>query len=79
MSVVKSKEKPLTLKTIRKELKLTQKQFGSIIGVARDTVAGWEMGRRKATFSIEQIKILNGLLKQIGKSFDDLPDDLTTN
>jgi transcriptional regulator with XRE-family HTH domain len=33
------------LKTIRKTMKLTQQQFAERIGVSRDVVASWEIGR----------------------------------
>ena len=33
------------LKTIRKTMKLTQQQFARKIGVSRDIVASWEIGR----------------------------------
>jgi len=33
------------LKTIRKHLKMTQKQFAGMLGVSRDVVASWEIGR----------------------------------
>lgn len=33
------------LKTIRKTMNLTQRQFAELIGVSRDVVASWEIGR----------------------------------
>lgn len=33
------------LKAIRKNTKLTQRQFADLIGVSRDVVASWEIGR----------------------------------
>jgi transcriptional regulator with XRE-family HTH domain len=33
------------LKTIRNSMNLTQRQFAAVIGVSRDVVASWEIGR----------------------------------
>ncbi|HPF88590.1 MAG TPA: helix-turn-helix transcriptional regulator [Candidatus Limiplasma sp.] len=33
------------LKTIRKSMNLTQRQFADMIGVSRDVIASWEIGR----------------------------------
>ncbi|MBN1776838.1 MAG: helix-turn-helix transcriptional regulator [Clostridiales bacterium] len=33
------------LKTIRKHMNLTQREFAELIGVSRDVVASWEIGR----------------------------------
>ena len=33
------------LKTIRKTMNLTQRQFAELIGVSRDVIASWEIGR----------------------------------
>ena len=33
------------LKTIRKTMNLTQRQFAELIGVSRDVVASWDIGR----------------------------------
>ncbi len=33
------------LKTIRRHMNLTQRQFAEVIGVSRDMVASWEIGR----------------------------------
>ena len=33
------------LKTIRKHMNLTQRQFAELIGVTRDVIASWEIGR----------------------------------
>lgn len=33
------------LKTIRKTMNLTQRQFAGFIGVSRDVIASWEIGR----------------------------------
>jgi len=77
MSIVICKEKSLTLKTIRKELRLTQTKFANLMGVDLRSVQYWEAGERTPAFSVKQMKILDGLLKQIGKSIQDLPDDLT--
>lgn len=34
------------LREFRKQLGLTQQQFGSLLGVSQSTVAGWETKRR---------------------------------
>ncbi len=33
------------LKTIRKTMNMTQRQFAELIGVSRDVIASWEIGR----------------------------------
>lgn len=33
------------LKAIRKQMQLTQRQFAGLIGVTRDVIASWEIGR----------------------------------
>ncbi len=39
--------KPLDVKTIRKKLKVTQKEFATMIGVSLRTLENWEQGRRR--------------------------------
>lgn len=67
---------------IRKELKLTQKEFGDKIGVAANTITNYEAGRRdpmeqtiKAIcreFNVNYDWIKNG----VGEAFESLPDDI---
>lgn len=40
------------IKKIRKHLKLTQEEFGKRIGLARNSIASYETGRREPTNSI---------------------------
>lgn len=40
------------IKKIRKRLKITQEEFGKRIGLARNSIASYETGRRKPTNSV---------------------------
>ena len=40
------------LKTIRNSMNLTQRQFAALIGVSRDVVASWEIGRVQPTEAV---------------------------
>ena len=43
------------LKTIRKSMSLTQRQFAEQIGVSRDVVASWEIGRVQPSEAIVRL------------------------
>jgi DNA-binding XRE family transcriptional regulator len=64
------------LKQIRQALEMTQEEFGRTIGVHQTSVARWETGRSKPTFTLAQIKALQREMRKLGLDFDDLPDDL---
>ena len=64
----------MTIKEVRKKLKLSQKDFGKRLLVSRQTVCSWENGQYEMTLNLLQMKVLDELLRQIGKSFKDLPD-----
>ena len=53
--------KPLNIRAIRKQLKLTQQGLATMLGVSMSTVANWEAGRsRPSQLALRQ---LNGLLR----------------
>ena len=56
--------KPLNIRAIRKQLKLTQWQLAYALGVSISTVANWEAGR--ANPSRLALRQLNGLLRKEG-------------
>jgi DNA-binding transcriptional regulator YiaG len=55
---------PKSVKTLRRDLGMTQTEFGKLVGVARNTVARWERGelgmrpttKRLITILVEQQK-----------------------
>lgn len=57
---------------------MNQSQLAQALGVRRETVSQWERGVYKPSLSIDQIKILEGLLEQVDLKFKDLPDDLAS-
>lgn len=71
---IKEGESPL--KAIRKALGLSQTELAVKIGVSLPTISRWENGHTPATFTVPQIKALNALLRQLGLTIDNLPDDL---
>lgn len=68
----------ITLKVLRKRLKMNQTQFAKALGVRQATVSEWERGIYKPSLSIEQVKILEDLLEQVNLKFKDLPNDLAS-
>lgn len=38
---------PMNIKSIRKDLKVSQREFAAMIGVSIDTLQNWEQGRRE--------------------------------
>lgn len=74
--MVVKKSNVFTLKTLRKQLGLSQQDFAKALGVRRSTISDWERGASKPTLSIEQVKKLDAVLKQVNKTFSDLPDDV---
>jgi transcriptional regulator with XRE-family HTH domain len=43
------------LKTIRKTMNLTQRQFAELIGVSRDVIASWEIGRVQPSEAMQRL------------------------
>ncbi|AFY39869.1 helix-turn-helix domain protein [[Leptolyngbya] sp. PCC 7376] len=68
----------ITLKVLRKRLKMNQTQFAETLGVRRSTISEWETGVHKPSLSIEQVKVLDKLLGQVNLRFEDLPDDIAS-
>lgn len=71
------------VKMARQELNLTQQEFGDKLGIARNTIASYEIGRREPTaqtirsicreFNVEYIWLTQG----VGEMFRSADDDLT--
>ncbi|AFY39917.1 helix-turn-helix domain protein [[Leptolyngbya] sp. PCC 7376] len=78
MIAVNERNKKITLKVLRKRLKMNQAQFAEALGVLRTTVSAWENGVHKPSLSIEQVKILDELLGEVNLRFKDLHDDLAS-
>lgn len=70
-----NKCKKITLKTLRKKLKMSQETFASKFGVSRESVSHWERGRQKPALSLDQIKVLNELLKSAGMDISEISDE----
>ena len=69
-----------TLERLRKEAGLTQEELAKLIPDKSGTktlnqrsISYWETGESKPELTIAQVK---ALCKALGKSLDDLPDDL---
>ena len=60
----------------RLRLKLSRRQFGSIVFVDEDTVGAWERGKYAPRLSIAQIKAFTKLLTSLGLTWDDIPDNV---
>ena len=71
------KQEGLTLRQTRKLLGKTQKELAAILNVASVTIRQWENGRREPKLTMNQIKILEELLKEENRSFSDLSSDLS--
>lgn len=61
---------------IREALSYERSQFAELLGVDYDTIWRWETGRRKMSLSLNQIKILDDCLSNLGLRFSNLPDDV---
>jgi DNA-binding transcriptional regulator YiaG len=64
------------LKALRRELDISQEEFGRILGISSRTIARWEAGTSVPTFTIAQVKAFLRLLQSHNKSIYDLPDDI---
>lgn len=60
------------LKKLREAAGLSQQELASRIGVAVSTLSRWERGKSPAMMTVRQMKLL---LKELGKTLDELPDD----
>jgi transcriptional regulator with XRE-family HTH domain len=74
---VASNRKLFTLKTLRKQLGMSQTALAKALGVRQATISDWERGMCRPTLTIEQIQILEALLKRVGLTFNDLPTDIS--
>ncbi|MFB8790094.1 MAG: helix-turn-helix transcriptional regulator [Potamolinea sp.] len=61
------------LKRLRLQMGLTQAELARRIGVSDRAVRGWEKGEYPPTLTISQIR---ALCRELGVTFDELPDDL---
>lgn len=76
--MLESKCKKITLKTLRKKLKLSQEAFGKRLGVSRESVSYWERGIKSPSFSLKQVKALNEMLKMAGLDIDDIDEKVAS-
>lgn len=61
---------------IREALGLSRREFGDVIGVDQDTIGAWERGKTSPWLAIWQIKMLDIMLKDLGLTWQDLPDNI---
>ena len=75
MTENKRKQKDLEspLKRLRLQKGLTQAELARRIGVSDRAVRGWEKGEYPPMLTIPQIR---ALCRELGVTFDELPDDL---
>jgi putative transcriptional regulator len=59
------------LMTLRQKAALNQSELAEILGVSKQTISNWEVGRKIPTLTIPQTK---ALCKALGVTLDDLPD-----
>ncbi len=65
------------MKQLRDELDISQEEFGRLIGTSARTISRWEAGDSVPTFTISQMKALDRLLRSIGKSIQEVPDNFS--
>jgi DNA-binding transcriptional regulator YiaG len=64
------------LKVIRESLDMSQQEFASYIGVSTTSVSRWERGTSQMTLSLDQIRRFTELLRKLGMTLDNLPDNV---
>ena len=64
------------MKVIREQLGLTQPQFAVQLNVAVSTVSRWENGKSPVTLTIRQFKTLDDMLRELGMTVHNLPDNM---
>ncbi|MGF1571241.1 MAG: helix-turn-helix transcriptional regulator [Nodosilinea sp.] len=62
------------LKKLREEMGMSQEDLARRIGTSGRTISRWETGDSVPSFTIAQMKALDALLMEHGKSLSDLPD-----
>ena len=62
------------LKKLRDELGMSQEELARQIGTSARTISRWEAGDNIPTFTIAQMKAIDRLLRDRGKTLEDLPD-----
>jgi len=72
----KIQEGDSALKVIREALDMSQQEFASYIGVSTTSVSRWERGASPMTMTIKQTLKFMELLRRIGMTLDNLPDDM---
>jgi putative transcriptional regulator len=64
------------LRKLREELNMSQENLARELGISIQTVSRWESDKNVPTLTVQQMKVLDRLLKSISKSIGDLPDHL---
>lgn len=72
----KKKETNMSVFTqIRAKTNMSQGELARYLGVTNVTISRWENGATEPLLSFKQIKILTYILRGMGVSITDLPDD----
>jgi DNA-binding transcriptional regulator YiaG len=76
MKRVKSRKNTTIIRQLRERLNLSQEELGRLMDVSVFQVSRWERGETKFQLELKQYKKFVSLLKSVGLSIHDLPDDI---
>lgn len=62
-------------KQIREKTGMTQAEMANHLGITIATLSRWENGKHQPALTLKQVKTLTLLLRGMGLSIYDLPDD----
>lgn len=70
-----NKEQMSVFRQIREKCDMSQGELAHLLGVTNTAVSRWETGVNEPMLSFKQFKILSYILRGMGVSVSDLPDD----
>lgn len=74
-----NQQKMSVFKQIREKTNMSQGELAHLLGVSNTAVSRWETGVNEPMLSFKQFKILSYILRGMGVSVSDLPDDAFGN